>query len=134
MSPPSADSHTLPSAQATLVVGASTQPWRYAYQAIHTLRKHGHPVYAYGKHAGTVADVAIETTRDRIPAEAIDTITLYVNPYNQDDLFDWLVALQPRRVIFNPGSENPRLIQHLLAHQIEPVGACTLVMLGTGQY
>lgn len=122
------------SANATLVVGASTQPWRYAFQAIHTLRQHGHQVYAYGKRAGTVAEVLIHTDRTQIPTEEIDTVTLYVNPMRQSDLYDWLVAIKPRRVIFNPGSENPELIQLLRNHGIAPVGACTLVMLSTGQY
>jgi uncharacterized protein len=137
MPQPSSHSHQTSSNQltnATLVVGASTQPWRYAFQAIHTLRQHGHQVYAYGKHAGHVAEVPIHTDRTQIPANEIDTVTLYVNPRRQHDLYDWLVALKPRRVIFNPGSENPELIPLLREHDIEPIGACTLVMLGTGQY
>jgi uncharacterized protein len=133
-SPHSPQSSTEQVATATLVVGASTQHWRYAFQAIHTLRQHGHRVYAYGKHPGTVAEVLIHTDRAEIPTEEIDTVTLYVNPMRQRDLYDWLVAIKPRRVIFNPGSENPELIQLLRVNDITPVGACTLVMLGTGQY
>lgn len=119
---------------ATLVIGASPQPWRYAFQAIVRLQSHDHPVYAYGKRTGEINGVPIELDRAAIPAEEIDTVTLYVGPARQADLYDWLVELAPRRVIFNPGTENPELMHHLASHQIESVVACTLVMLGTGQY
>jgi hypothetical protein len=120
--------------RATLVVGASTEPSRYAFRAIQMLRQHDHLVYAYGKRPGQVADIPIHTEREAIPSPEIETVTLYVGPPRQADLYDWLLALKPRRVIFNPGTENPELMAQLIAHDIQPVTACTLVMLSTGQY
>ncbi|MBS1622590.1 MAG: CoA-binding protein [Bacteroidetes bacterium] len=116
----------------TLVIGASTDPERYANKAIRMLRSHGHPVVGVGRDLGTVADVAIqaETPADLHP----DTVTLYVNPHIQKNYYDQIVALKPKRVIFNPGTENAEFEALLQKNGIEPVEACTLVLLSTNQY
>jgi predicted CoA-binding protein len=117
----------------TLVIGASENPDRYSYKAIHRLRQHGHSVAAIGVREGQVADVPIAKI---MPDDslAIDTVTLYIGPALQPKYRDMLLARKPRRVIFNPGTENPALAEELEAAGIEPVEACTLVMLSTSQY
>ena len=66
--------------------------------------------------------------------EGVDTITLYMNPQRQEPLYDYIIGLNPKRIIFNPGTENPVLMKMAKDAGIEPVVACTLVMLATGEY
>lgn len=116
----------------TLVLGASDNSSRYSYLAIQRLRSKGHAVVGIGKHAGTVEDVTIETTKQ--PVEDLDTVTLYLNPLHQKEYYDYILSLKPKRIIFNPGAENEELKQLALQNNIQPMEACTLVMLSTGQY
>ena len=116
----------------TLVLGASENPSRYSNIAINRLTSYNHPVVAVGRRAGNVAGVNFDT--DTPAYEDVDTITLYLNPTNQQPYYDYILSLKPKRVIFNPGTENDELIGLLQENNIEPVIACTLVMLGTGQY
>lgn len=116
----------------TLVIGASTNPERYSNKAIKMLRDYEHEVVAIGLREGTVADVTIETSQKQF--EEIDTITLYLNPKRQEAYYDYILGLQPKRVIFNPGTENPAFIKLLQEKGIHPEIACTLVLLRTGQY
>lgn len=116
----------------TLVVGASENPARYSHLAIHSLRKKGHDVVALAKRQGIVADVSIQT---EFPYNhCIHTVTLYVGPQRQREYFDSLLKLKPERVIFNPGTQNSELKEILEDNGIETLEACTLVLLGTGQY
>jgi uncharacterized protein len=115
----------------TLVLGASTNPSRYSFMAIHRLRSHGHAVIAIGPRPGMVSDVHI--TKEW-PVEGVDTVTLYIGPERQPEYYAPLLALRPRRVIFNPGTENG-VLEHLLSNAgIHCEEACTLVMLGSGTY
>ncbi len=116
----------------TLVLGASTNPSRYSYMAITRLRSFGQPVVAVGRKEGEVDDVSITT--ELKPFENIDTITLYLNPMNQKEYYDYIVSMNPKRVIFNPGTENPELYALLKKANIEIDVACTLVLLSTNQY
>lgn len=116
----------------TLVLGASTNPSRYSNIAIHRLVAAGHPVVAVGLRTGEVAGVSI--TSEMLAFEQLDTVTLYVGPKNQPVYYDYLISLKPKRVIFNPGTENPELFQLLEANNINMEVACTLVLLGTNQY
>ena len=116
----------------TLVLGASANPSRYSYMAINRLVNHGHPVVAVGLREAEVAGVKIQTKQ--IPLTNIDTITLYLNPQRQRDYYNYIIDTKPVRIIFNPGTENPELYQLLRANNIEVEVACTLVMLGIGQY
>ena len=118
----------------TLVVGASPRPGRYANIAVRRLKQYNHKVYAYGKSAGEVEGVPIITQREEVDIPELDTLTLYLNPYHQEAYYDWFLKLAPRRVIFNPGTENPELVRLLKENDIEPQFACTLVLLSTGQY
>ena len=122
----------MPPKKKTVVLGASDNPSRYSYLAINRLRAHDHPVVAVGKKTGHVADINI--TKDHSPEEGVDTITLYLNPKNQVEYYDYILNLQPRRIIFNPGTENDELIKKARENNIQPVIGCTLVMLSTGQY
>jgi predicted CoA-binding protein len=116
----------------TLVLGASENPGRYSHMAVHLLRAKGHPVVALGKKAGQVGDISIATGTPALLD--IDTVTLYLNPDHQQAYYAYLISLKPKRIIFNPGTENETLEDLALANGIEPVEACTLVLLNTGQY
>jgi predicted CoA-binding protein len=115
-----------------LVYGASTNPSRYAYIATELLLQHGHEVSLVGIKKGEVLGLTIQ--QDQPLLEEIDTVTLYVGLANQDGLIDYLVSLNPRRVIFNPGTENSVLEKALQNKGIEVEEACTLVLLHTGQF
>lgn len=116
----------------TLVLGASTNPSRYSFMAMERLRKHGIEVEAIGLRSGKVADVEIQTGTPAL--NNIDTITMYVGAQNQPPFYDYLISLNPRRVIFNPGAENPEFEAKLRENGVEVLTACTLVMLSVGNY
>lgn len=116
----------------TVVIGASTNPDRYSYLAINKLRKYQHEVIAIGQKEGVVADVVI--TKNNTTVEGVDTVTLYINPSIQKVYYDYIISLHPKRIIFNPGTENDELFQLAKENGILPLEACTLVLLGTGQY
>lgn len=116
----------------TVVLGASENPSRYSYLAVKKLQSYKHPVIAIGKKKGQVGSVPIVT--DLLPVDAVDTVTLYLNPQNQIGYYDYILSLHPRRIIFNPGTENDELIRRSKENGIEPVIACTLVMLSVGMY
>ncbi len=117
----------------TLVIGATTKPDRYAFLAVNRLRGHGHEVVALGVDDGIIGDVPI--VREKLPFNDIDTVTLYVRPAIQKESYeDYIIKLNPKRVIFNPGTENAEFENRLFKAGIEPIEACTLVMLSTGQY
>jgi uncharacterized protein len=119
-------------AKKTVVLGASDNPARYSYLALKKLQAYHHPVVAIGKKKGKVGDITIET--DHLPVDAVDTVTLYLNPQNQREYYDYLMEIKPNRIIFNPGTENESLIKMAKENGIEPVLGCTLVMLSTGMY
>ena len=116
----------------TLVLGASPNEARCSNMVIHRLRQQNIDVEAFGLRKGTVLDVAIDTERKAY--QDLDTVTLYVNPKNQKEYYDYIISLDPNRVIFNPGTENAELISLLQENGIETEIACTLVLLGMNQY
>jgi len=116
----------------TLVIGASEDSSRYSYLAIHSLRKHQHDVVAIGNRPGKVLDVAFG--KDKEPFENVDTVTLYINPTRQPEYYDYILSLKPKRIIFNPGTENPELERLAEENGIQAMEACTLVLLSTGQF
>jgi predicted CoA-binding protein len=117
----------------TLVLGASPNPLRYSYMAVEQLRAHGLPVLALGMREGMIGDVSIQTAWPEVIAD-LDTLTLYMNPRRQQPLIDQILAWQPRRIIFNPGTENPTLMARASEQGIEVQQACTLVLLSMGVY
>lgn len=116
----------------TLVLGASLNPGRYSNLAINRLVSYGHAVEAVGLKKGVVAGVEISTEKEQF--KDIDTVTLYLNPKRQVEYYDYIISLKPKRVIFNPGTENPEFYELLRNNNIEIEIACTLVLLGTNQY
>ncbi len=116
----------------TLVIGASLNKDRYSNIAIKKLRESKLLVYALGLREGKVLDVKIDT--ERINYKNIDTVTLYLNPKRQEEYYNYIINLKPRRVIFNPGTENLKFVELLQENNIESEIACTLVLLSTNQY
>ncbi|MCD6010583.1 MAG: CoA-binding protein [Flavipsychrobacter sp.] len=116
----------------TLVLGASDNPGRYSNMAILKLLNKKQEVVAVGKRPGKVNNIEIHT--QPVKTDDIDTVTLYLNPDNQKPYYDYIISLKPRRIIFNPGTENEELERMAAKEGIDILEACTLVMLGTGQY
>ncbi|GAA4292062.1 CoA-binding protein [Aestuariibaculum suncheonense] len=116
----------------TLVLGASLKLDRYSNYAIHKLVEKGVEVVAVGAVSGVVAGVKIDS--EMKPFEGIHTVTLYLNPTNQKPYYDYIISLKPKRVIFNPGTENPELYNLLNENAIDFETACSLVLLSTNQY
>lgn len=116
----------------TLVIGASPNPTRYAYKAANMLLDYEHPVVLYGIKKGEIRNISIQN--DWPSNESIDTITLYINPTLQEPLYQDILELAPKRIIFNPGTENEELAKLANENDIEALYACTLVLLQTNQY
>jgi uncharacterized protein len=116
----------------TLLLGASMNEWRYSNQAIHRLAAKGHQVIAVGASEGMVGEIPIVK---EIPSLTdIDTVSIYLNADNQKIYAGTILALKPKRIIFNPGAENPVLERKAEAAGIEVLEACTLTMLAVGLY
>ncbi len=120
------------SSKKTLILGASDNPERYSYLALKRLQAAGHPVVAIGKKRLTVDGIDISDAPQ--PASGVDTVTLYLNAAHQKSYYEYILSLHPKRIIFNPGAENEELAQLARANGIQPLQACTLVMLSTGQF
>jgi uncharacterized protein len=116
----------------TLVIGASTNEERYSNKAIHKLLLDKHTVYAIGAKEGMVNNVLIST--EMLYIENVHTITLYINSSLQEAYTAYILELQPKRLIFNPGTENETLYKLATTNGIACIDACTLVMLQTKQY
>lgn len=116
----------------TVIIGASDNSSRYSYIAANRLVAHGHEVIPIGIKTGRVAGLNIMTEHPALVD--VDTITMYINPQRQPAYYDYILSLQPKRVIFNPGTENEVLEEMLQQQGIQTMEACTLVMLSTGQY
>jgi uncharacterized protein len=118
----------------TLVLGASDNPERTSFTAIHLLRAHGVPVYALGLRTALIADVQVQKDPTQLMLPSVDTITLYMGAPRQAPFYPYILGLHPRRIIFNPGAENQELKAQAEAQGIECLEACTLVMLHFGQF
>lgn len=116
----------------TLVIGASTKPNRYSNIAIQRLLGSSLAVRAIGNRSGEVAGVEINDSK--IMYDNIHTITLYLNAANQKSYYDYILDLKPKRVIFNPGTENEELEILLKNKNIYFEKSCTLVLLSIGEY
>ena len=121
------------SPKTVVVVGASRNPERYSHKAVSQLRHHGYRVIPVNPSGGELLGLEVVKTLEDVRGE-VDTVTLYVRPEISDGLVEVLEFLQPRRVIFNPGTENEGLARKLESQAIEAVNFCTLVLLGTGQF
>jgi uncharacterized protein len=116
----------------TIVLGASEDPDRYASIAITRLKGKGHEAIAVGLTSGTIHGLKIHTKENSF--DDVDTITMYVGPRNQPYWYDFIISQKPKRIIFNPGAENPELVELANKNGIETMNACTLVMLSIGNY
>lgn len=116
----------------TVVLGATPDSSRFAYKAAKMLLEYGYDMIPVGIKKGTVFGKPILNNNPEI--EDVDTITLYVGPHNQENLYDYIIGLKPKRIIFNPGTENDELIKRAKLNNIDPVIGCTLVMLSVGTY
>lgn len=116
----------------TLVLGASPKAFQYSHEAVLRLLKKGHPVEAIGRSPFLLETVDVKTGMPQL--EDIHTVTLYLNQDRQKEYEEYILSLHPKRIIFNPGAENPSLYQKALLSGIEPLEACTLVMLSAGTY
>lgn len=116
----------------TLVLGASLDKHRYAFMAISRLTSMDFPVIGIGSKEGIINSCQIRTTQ--IPIDDLHTVSIYLNVRNQEEYYDYIVNLKPKRVIFNPGAENIHFEILLAKHQIYFERACTLVLLSMGQF
>jgi len=116
----------------TVVIGASTNSDRYSYMATVSLLRHGHEVVPIGLKEGQIESVNILTG---MPAVSdVHSVTMYINPQRQPEYYDYILSLKPKRIIFNPGTANPELMQLCAANNIEVTEACTLVLLSGNLY
>lgn len=116
----------------TVVIGASPHHERYSYIATISLQKHGHDVYPVGIREGKINNLDIITSKHFF--SNIHTVTLYVRPELQDQWIEYIYSLNPKRVIFNPGTENSEFEEHLRNNGIEAIEACTLILLSLKNY
>ena len=116
----------------TLVLGASLKPNRYSNYAIQRLVANNIETVAFGLKAGEISGIMVDT--GLLPYQDINTVTLYLSPKRQNDYYDYVVSLKPKRVIFNPGTENSEFYAVLKEKNIPFEAACTLVLLATNQY
>ncbi|MES2134431.1 MAG: CoA-binding protein [Bacteroidota bacterium] len=116
----------------TVVIGASPNTERYSYKATISLQKNGHTVYPVGIQKGDINGLSIFT--DKPALENIDTVSLYVSPANQPFWYDYILSLKPKRILFNPGTENPEFEKMATDKGIQVEEACTLVLLSIKQY
>jgi len=116
----------------TLIIGASNNPERYAYKAAERLLGHGYEIELIGKRPEVIFDKTIDTEKKEF--EDIDTVTLYISDKFQPEYYEYIISLNPNRVIFNPGTENPEFEELLIQNDIHVEEACTLVLLGSEQY
>lgn len=116
----------------TVVIGATSSPEKYGYKATVSLKRHGYKVYPVDLRAGKVEDIEVQAGKPDI--KNVDTVTLYVGPKHQEMWQDYIFSLKPKRIIFNPGTENPVFEKAAQERGIETIEACTLVMLSIGDY
>lgn len=118
----------------TVIIGATTNPARYAYTAASMLKEYGHTIVPVGIREGTIFDVPILDIRTKPAVADVDTVTLYIGPAHQPEHYDYILGLKPKRIIFNPGTENPQFERMAESAGIDAEEACTLVLLRTNQF
>ena len=118
----------------TVIIGASSNPNRYAFRAASDLNRHHHETILLSIHPGEISGKKFLLLSDKPQLESIDTVTMYINPIHQAEWMEYILSLSPRRIIFNPGTENTAFTKRASEQGIETIAACTLVMLATNQY
>lgn len=118
----------------TVIIGATENRSRYAYLAAEMLEENKIEFVPVGIKPGTIFGKEILDLRQRPFIENVDTLTLYLNPQNQKEWYDYFLKMKPKRIIFNPGTENPEFAKSLEEKGIQALEACTLVMLRSAQF
>ncbi len=118
--------------QKVMVLGASPNKHRFSNSCVKSLMRYGYEVVPVGIREGEIAGKPIQLNRPQI--KDVDTITIYLNAKHQEDYYDYIFNLRPRRIIFNPGAENPELMEKARKKDIEAVENCTLIMLNSGDF
>jgi predicted CoA-binding protein len=118
----------------TVIIGATTNTTRYAYLAAHMLQEYNHEFVPVGIKKGEVLGIPILPMDEKPSIDRVDTVTLYIGPQHQSEWYAYILSLNPHRIIFNPGTENPDFQKLAEDKKIEAIEACTLVMLRSGQY
>jgi predicted CoA-binding protein len=118
----------------TVIIGATTNPGRYAYLAAQMLKSYEHEIVPVGIKTGDVLGATILDLRKKPAISDVDTVTLYIGPQHQAEWYDYILGLKPKRIIFNPGTENDEFERLAEENGIEALEACTLVMLRSRQY
>jgi hypothetical protein len=118
----------------TVIIGATPDPSRYAYLAAQMLTSYGHEIVPLSIKTGTVFGVEILDIRQRPVIDGVDTVTLYIGPQRQPEWYDYILGLKPKRIIFNPGTENEVFEKMAEEQSVEALEACTLVLLRSRQY
>ncbi len=118
----------------TVIIGATPNPARYAYLAGEMLTSHGHEIVPVGIRSGELFGKSILNIFQKPEVKDVDTVTLYIGPKRQPEWYDYILSLKPKRIIFNPGTENPEFETKAEESGAEVVEGCTLVMLSTGQF
>jgi uncharacterized protein len=121
-------------AKKTVIIGATPNPSRYAYLAAQMLTEYNHEIVPLSIKKGEVSGKEILDLRTKPAIDNVDTVTLYIGPQNQPEWYDYIISLKPKRIIFNPGTENDALEKLAEDNGIEAVEGCTLVMLRSLQY
>ncbi len=119
--------------QTVVVIGATNKPDRYSYKAVLSLKEHGHTVIPVNPALGSIEGIPVVSSLAQI-SSPVDTVTVYVGPKRSETMLDEIIALNPKRVIMNPGTESDFISEKLSSKGIEVLQACTLVMLGTDQF
>jgi predicted CoA-binding protein len=115
-----------------VVLGASPNPDRFSFKAVRRLVRDHYPVVAIGKREGSIDAIPIVTGQPAV--EGVHTVLIYLAPYHQGEIFDYVISLKPVRVVFNPGTESPEFAEFLESYDIKVVHDCSLVMLATGTF
>lgn len=113
-----------------VVLGASHKPERYSNMAVRSLLEHGHIVIPVNPAQKVIEGLSVVSKLEDVEG-AVDTLTVYVNPAQGEELQEAIASLKPKRVILNPGTESKVLQSYLESAGIEVVEGCTLVMLRT---
>jgi hypothetical protein len=118
----------------TVIIGATTNPGRYAFLAARMLTSYNHEIVPVGIKEGEVFGKEILDIFEKPEIKDVDTVTLYIGPQRQPEYYNYILGLKPKRIIFNPGTENDEFEKMAEEQGVEALEACTLVMLRSGQY
>jgi predicted CoA-binding protein len=119
--------------QKVAILGASSKKDRYSYKAFQMLQDYGHTPLPVSPKLQELEGIKAYANIKDVPA-GVDTLTMYVGPETSTKLQTDILNLKPKRVIFNPGSENVELEKALEEAGVHVIEACTLVLLRTEQF